>query len=421
MQALICEQCEQLTSGVQVNESPRDSWHCPSCGHLNQLNQVDQTVSRATAHNERSIIETGDDFSIDDQELQSSIPPLEQGEKIEHFVIQRLVGAGGFGYVFLAFDEKLERSVALKIPHARRISDNRKADFLREAKIAAKLASPHVVSVFEVGETKGRIWISSEYVDGQSLKGYLARHKSIPEKQAINICQSICKGVIAAHELRIIHRDLKPGNILISRNDNVMVTDFGLAFRDEPTKEGKIYGIVGTLPYMSPEQLEVAELVDRRTDVYAIGIILYEMLTGKRPYRGAREDLITQILDGEPEPPRSLNRKISPEMEAVCLKAMTANQADRYQSAADLLADINLVSEGRTPTAYLPNVSNRIKRGIKQFKWPFLAAVASLLLAFLLAPYFAKDVPSSNTSSRGHHHQSRWSNDCGRADQSRHL
>ncbi len=314
-----------------------------------------------------------------DSELMSTIPPLNEGERIEHFVIQRLIDRGGFGFVFAAFDEKLERVVALKIPHAREMSESQKQAFLQEARLSAKLNHPNIVSVHEVGETNGRIWIASDLIDGRSLVGYLHRN-SLSEKQIATICASICSGVQAAHQMRIIHRDLKPGNILMDRNGHPYIADFGLAFRDEPSADGQAYRLAGTLPYMSPEQLDRYGAVDARSDVYAIGVILYQMLAGERPHRGSRTEIMDQILEARPKSLQSHNAKTSPEIEAVCLKAIDGNPDTRYQSAKEMEADLKRFLGGEIPLAYEPNLVDQSKRWVKKHKWPLTTAVAVLVL-----------------------------------------
>ncbi len=328
-----------------------------------------------------------------DSELMSTIPPFNEGERIAHFVIQRLIDRGGFGFVFAAFDEKLERVVALKIPHAREMSEAQKQAFLQEARLSAKLNHPNIVSVHEVGETNGRIWIASDLIDGRSLVGYLHRN-TLSEKQVASICASICSGVQAAHQMRIIHRDIKPGNILMDRNGHPYIADFGLAFRDEPSADGQAYRLAGTLPYMSPEQLDRFGVVDARSDVYAVGVILYQMLAGERPYRGWRTEIMDKILEARPRTLQTHNSNISPEIEAVCLKAIDGNAETRYQSAKEMEADLKRFLSDEMPLAYEPNFVDQSKRWIKKHKWPLSTAAAILALVafiFLRPPAGATD------------------------------
>ncbi len=329
-----------------------------------------------------------------DSELLSSIPPLNEGEQIEHFTIQRLIDRGGFGYVFAAYDEKLERIVALKIPHAREMTESQKHGFLREARLTAKLNHPNIVSVHEVGETDGRIWIASDLIDGHSLVGYMHRHQ-LSERQIAEFCAAICSGVEAAHKLRIIHRDLKPGNILIGRDGRLYIADFGLAFRDEPSKDNQAYRLAGTLPYMSPEQLDRTAMVDVRSDVYAIGVILYQMLTGERPYQGNRSEIHDLILEARPHPPSNHNSRISADLEAICLKAMQGNPEDRYPEHAEMEADLKRFLAGETPLAYHPSPIKKAARWLRINKWP-VATAASILALLVLGLCYVFWTPATS-------------------------
>ena len=210
--------------------------------------------------------------------------------------------------------------------------------FLREAKIAAKFKHPGIVAVYDAGvDEQAGCYIVMEYVDGKSLKQTLSAGKVSHEQAAKYVAQA-AEAVAYAHKLELVHRDLKPANLLIDAEDNVKVADFGLAiFEEEQRKHAGEFA--GTLAYCSPEQIrgEVPHL-DGRTDIWSLGVILYELLTGRRPFRG--RDLADEILNRPPKPPRQLDDSISPALESICLRCLAGNARARYSTAKDVGGDL---------------------------------------------------------------------------------
>ena len=230
------------------------------------------------------------------------------GNIISHYRISwENFGEGGMGEVYLAEDAKLERQVALKfLPRHLTADKEARERFEREAKAAAALNHPNIVTVHEIGEHEGQVFIAMEYVEGRTLKELISgdlspiTHHPLPITQVIEIASQIASGLAAAHAKGIVHRDVKPQNILVDRNNHVKILDFGLAKLKGVSPLTKESSTLGTVHYMSPEQTMGKE-VDQRTDIWSLGVVLYEMLTGKLPFKGDYEQaVIYSILNEEP-------------------------------------------------------------------------------------------------------------------------
>ncbi|MCW8137919.1 MAG: serine/threonine protein kinase [Planctomycetota bacterium] len=266
--------------------------------------------------------------------------------RIGPYQLVRMLGAGAMGAVYHARHVELERDVALKLlqsegaPTARAIQR-----FKREARLAARLDHPNIVRVYEAGHEAGQHFIAMDMVRGRSV-GELLTLGEVTVRRAVHVMRKTAEAVAYAHEQGVIHRDLKPANILVDdRSGEPRVTDFGLATLSEPDEDDKLTrtgAAVGTPAYMAPEQVRGrVDEIDRRTDVYALGATLYEMLTGAPPFDAATFlELAKRICDEDPVAPRKKNPAVPAPVETVCLKALEKDPAARYQSAADMAADL---------------------------------------------------------------------------------
>ena len=350
------------------------------------------------------------------------------GKPIAHYTVLSLLGRGGMGEVYLAEDTRLGRRVALKLLPDEFASDaQRLARFRQEARAASALSHPNIVTIHEIGEVDSLHFMTTEFVDGQSLRQYLSK-RTIELTSAIDIATQVTSALAAAHEAGIVHRDIKPDNIMIRHDRLVKVLDFGLAkfaegaqptaLTQAPTKmmvNTEPGVVMGTANYMSPEQARGVE-VDARTDIWSLGVILYEMMTGRVPFEGETPtDVLSRILQKEAPPIARYAPEAPEELQRIVTKSLSKDRDGRYQTVKDLLIDLQTLRrrlelkaelertaqhddgaivttnqqhttdaqlpQGTTTAAHVPSSAEYIVGEVKRHKGVFLVIVASIVLA----------------------------------------
>ncbi|HEX7896808.1 MAG TPA: protein kinase [Planctomycetota bacterium] len=367
---------------------------CPGCGLRYNIKEVDRAkryrcrkcgtilVTLPTAGDQRADASA---YGLH-LEVAEALPPeiatadLDPANRFDKYVLLEVLGRGGTGTVFRAYQKDLRRVVALKI--LRGCEEETVQRFAREAQTAARLKHPGIVSVYETGRVEGVWYLAMEYVDGESLDRV---EKPTPRRVAA-LLRDVANAIHHAHEHGVLHRDLKPQNILVDKAGKAYVTDFGLARELEGGKSLTMTGmVVGTPAYMSPEQARGDRGLDGRSDVAGLGAVLYEMLAGRLPFHGQTAvDTALAVINQEPVAPRRLVPSVPPDLEAICLKAMEKDRERRYASARELAEDLQRFSEGEPVRAVPPSIITRAFSRVRRHRLKAAALGAGALTAVVV-------------------------------------
>jgi serine/threonine protein kinase/lipoprotein NlpI len=274
--------------------------------------------------------------------------------QFDRYTIRKRLGGGGMGTVYLAYDSRLDRPVALKFP--RYGADTRFTDeqrFLREARAAATLSHPNLCPVYDVGRIDGTSYLAMAYIEGQSLADMLRDKPFLEIQESIDLARQLALAMEEAHRRGVIHRDLKPSNVMIDARGQPVVMDFGIARRGPGSGDVRLTesgAVMGSPPYMSPEQVNgIASAIGPASDVYSLGVIMYEMLTGRLPFVGPFGDLVAQIISKPPAPPSTYRPEIDASLEEICLKALAKKLAERFGSMQEFAKALDRCSQRTAP------------------------------------------------------------------------
>jgi tetratricopeptide (TPR) repeat protein len=300
------------------------------------------------------------------------------GKTFSHYRIIAKLGGGGMGVVYKAHDQKLDRTIALKfLPHHMSHTDAQRDRFVREARAASALDHPNICTIYEIDETDdGQTFIAMGYCEGEPLDEVIARG-ALPIEEAVRIATKVASGLVSAHLKNIVHRDIKPANIIVNCAGNVKIIDFGLAKlagQTAVTREGTMLGTVG---YMSPEQAQGLD-VDHRTDIWALGLVLYEMIAGTHPFAADHEAAVLyRIVNDEPTPLATHCRDAPPTLEEIILRALAKNPDDRYETMDEMASSLNTSCDesNAAATVDLSPMLTRARAALERYDWPEAFAI----------------------------------------------
>ena len=383
-------------------ENPDDTFFCAKCGARIRGHVPNSQESDPRQQNSEMPESGLKDQISPTRTLETTPEGLGKGELLAgRFELIEELGAGGMGRVYRAFDKEIGEQVALKVLHPEIALDNRTVDrFRNEIKLARRITHKNVCRMHELHQDEKQLFITMEYVSGQDLKELIRQTGLLTTGEAISIAKQVAEGLAEAHDLGIVHRDLKPQNIMVDQEGNAKIMDFGIA-RSLRTAGMTAQGtIIGTPDYMAPEQVEGLE-ADQRTDIYALGAILFEMLTGKVLFEGDSPLSVAYKHKNEiPTPPRKLNSQIPEPLNQLILRCLEKEKENRYQTADDLLADLVRIEEGlpiseRVILKARPaiRIAREKPRGLKRFRVSAAIALVLVVAAVIFRTVFYEPLP----------------------------
>ncbi|WP_372371431.1 protein kinase [Candidatus Uabimicrobium sp. HlEnr_7] len=339
---------------------------------LKKVQQIKKTTGRSY---ESIILELGfikNEQLLDIKNTKRNSNDPNKKNKFDRYTIEKKLGEGQFGTVFLAFDNEWDRQVAIKILKSGRDDDETSEKrFKREAQAISQLDHPGVVKVYERGKYQNQSFYTMTYIEGKSLADILKEEKRMPSRKAARLIRGVAEVIQHAHGCNVLHRDIKPENIMIDEQNRVYLTDFGLAKSTRGSKLSQTGLIIGTPAYMSPEQAR-GKKIDKRSDVYGLGATLYELLTGQVPFAGNNPTkILIDIMRKTPIAPHLINPTIPREIERICLKSLEKDRDKRYSSVEKMIEEINLFLEGK---------SSKQPFSWRQLSWIGLVAVIAFVV-----------------------------------------
>jgi serine/threonine protein kinase len=368
--------------------------------------------SQASKFMERSAMNVAAHALAQDSRITTIVSTL-VGQEFATYKIEKLLGAGGMGEVYLARDLKLGRLVALKVLPLHFVVDaDRLSRFRREARALSSLNHPNLLTIYEVGEAAGLHFIAMELVEGKTLSSL---RDKLSLKELLAIVAQVAEALGAAHQSGIIHRDVKPDNVMVRPDGYAKVLDFGLVklaeveFSPRTSAQTQLGTAMGTLAYMSPEQAS-GEQVDHRTDIWSLGVVIYELATGQKPFTGdSRPAIINKILSAQPTTPSAIDNDLPPELDSILNKALEKDRDLRYQTASDFRADLRRLlrqidsSAGLSASGSTPGTPRQVVQ--RRWGWTIVAVVAILMSAILAWTVWMKAKAVTTDWSRAEHLQ----------------